>query len=98
MTAALLAVEAGARDEETLATVFRSGHTLKGAACTVGCAPIGDAAHRIEDLLGAARENRLALTPAVTEAIFVGTTAIKQVLQAGGGCLVKFRPAVRVAR
>ena len=85
MTTALLAVEAGARDEETLAIVFRSVHTLKGAAYTVGCAPIGDAAHRIEDLLGAVRENRLALTPAVTEAIFVGTTAIKQVLQVGVG-------------
>jgi chemosensory pili system protein ChpA (sensor histidine kinase/response regulator) len=85
MTTALLAVEAGARDEETLATVFRSVHTLKGAAYTVGCAPIGDAAHRIEDLLGAIRENRLALTPTVTEAIFVGTTTIKQVLQAGVG-------------
>ena len=85
MTTALLAVEDGARDEETLATVFRSVHTLKGAAYTVGCAPIGDAAHRIEDLLGAVRENRLALTPTVTEAIFVGTTTIKQVLQAGVG-------------
>src|SRR5260370_21150226 len=37
----------------------------------------------MEDLLGAVRENRLAMTPAVTEAIFVGTTAIKQVLQTG---------------
>ena len=83
MTTALLAVEGGARDEETLATVFRSVHTLKGAAYTVGCAPIGDAAHQIEDLLGAVRENRLVMTPAVTEAIFVGTTAIKQVLQTG---------------
>ena len=55
MTTALLAVEGGARDEETLATVFRSVHTLKGAAYTVGCVPIGDAAHQIEDLLGAAR-------------------------------------------
>ena len=71
------------RYEETLAIVFRSVHTLKGAAYTVGCAPIGDAAHQIEDLLGAVRENRLAMTPAVTEAIFVGTTAIKQVLQTG---------------
>ena len=83
MTTALLAVEGGARDEETLATVFRSVHTLKGAAYTVGCAPIGDAAHQIEDLLGAVRENRLAMTSTVTEAIFVGTTAIKQVLQTG---------------
>jgi chemosensory pili system protein ChpA (sensor histidine kinase/response regulator) len=83
MTTALLAVEGGARDEETLATVFRSVHTLKGAAYTVGCAPIGDAAHQIEDLLGAVREGRLALTPTVTEALFVGAAAIKQVLQSG---------------
>ena len=84
MTTALLALEAGARDEETLATVFRSVHTLKGAAYTVGCAPIGDAAHQIEDLLGAVRGNRLSLSPGVTEALFVGTSAIKQVLQSGG--------------
>jgi chemosensory pili system protein ChpA (sensor histidine kinase/response regulator) len=83
MTTALLAVEGGARDEETLATVFRSVHTLKGAAYTVGCTPIGDAAHQIEDLLGAVREGRLDLTPAVTEALFVGAAAIKQVLQSG---------------
>jgi len=83
MTTALLAVEGGTRDEETLATVFRSVHTLKGAAYTVGCAPIGDAAHQIEDLLGAVREGRLDLTPAVTEALFAGAAAIKQVLQSG---------------
>jgi chemosensory pili system protein ChpA (sensor histidine kinase/response regulator) len=83
MTTALLAVEGRTRDEETLATVFRSVHTLKGAAYTVGCAPIGDAAHQIEDLLGAVREGRLALTPAVTEALFMGAAAIKQVLQSG---------------
>ncbi len=83
MTTALLAVEGGARDEETLATVFRSVHTLKGAAYTVGCAPIGDAAHQIEDLLGVVREGRLELTPAVTEALFVGASAIKRVLESG---------------
>ena len=83
MTTALLAVEGGARDDETLATVFRSVHTLKGAAYTVGCTPIGDAAHQIEDVLGAVRDNRVAMTATVTEAIFVGATAIKQVLQAG---------------
>ncbi len=84
MTTALLAIEAGAQDDETLATVFRSVHTLKGAAYTVGCTPIGDAAHQIEDLLGAIREHRLSLSSTVTEALFVGTSAIKQVLQSGG--------------
>jgi len=83
MTGALLAIEGGARDEETLATVFRAVHTLKGAAYTVGCAPLGDATHQIEDLLGAVREHQLPVTPAVTEAMFAGTAAIKRVLQSG---------------
>src|SRR4029450_2194415 len=83
LTTSLLALEAGARDEETLATIFRAAHTLKGAAYTVGCGPIGDTTHQIEDLLGAVRERRSPVTPAVTEAVFAGTSAIKRVLQAG---------------
>jgi chemosensory pili system protein ChpA (sensor histidine kinase/response regulator) len=83
LTTSLLALEAGARDEETLATIFRAAHTLKGAAYTVGCGPIGDTTHQIEDLLGAVRERRIPVTPAVTEAVFAGTSAIKRVLQAG---------------
>ncbi|MGH7372923.1 MAG: hybrid sensor histidine kinase/response regulator [Candidatus Rokuibacteriota bacterium] len=83
MTAALLALEAGAADEETLATLFRSVHTLKGAAYTVGCVAVGDATHQIEDLLGVLREHRFTITPALAEAVFAGTAAIKRVLQSG---------------
>ena len=83
LTTALLALEGGARDEETLATIFRAAHTLKGAAYTVGCGPIGDTTHQIEDILGAVRERRVPVTPALTEAVFAGTSAIKRVLQAG---------------
>jgi len=83
MTTALLALESGAADEETLATLFRSVHTLKGAAYTVGCVAVGDATHEIEDLLGILREHRLTITPALAEAVFAGTAAIKRVLQSG---------------
>src|SRR5262245_19991494 len=83
LTTSMLALEGGARDEETLATIFRAAHTLKGAAYTVVCGPIGDTTHQIEDLLGAVRERRIPVTPAVTEAVFAGTSAIKRVLQAG---------------
>jgi chemosensory pili system protein ChpA (sensor histidine kinase/response regulator) len=83
LTTSLLALEGGARDEDTLATIFRAAHTLKGAAYTVGCGPIGDATHEIEDLLGAVRERLIPVTPAITEAVFAGTSAIKRVLQAG---------------
>ena len=83
MTSALLAIEGGIRDEDALAAVFRAAHTLKGAAYTVGCVPLGDATHQIEDLLSAIRERRVPLSPAVTESLFAGAEAIKLVLQAG---------------
>ena len=83
LTTSLLALEGGARDEETLATIFRAAHTLKGAAYTVGCGPVGDTTHQIEDLLGAVRDRRIPVTPAVTEAVFAGISAIKRTLQAG---------------
>jgi chemosensory pili system protein ChpA (sensor histidine kinase/response regulator) len=83
MTSALLAIEGGIRDEDALATVFRAAHTLKGAAYTVGCEPLGDATHEIEDLLSAIRERRVPLSPAATESLFAGAEAIKRVLQAG---------------
>src|ERR1700730_2731449 len=60
-----------------VATLFRAVHTLKGAAYTVGCAPVGDLAHRIEDMLEAVRERRLALTPPVIEGIFAGVDVLR---------------------
>ena len=62
---------------EEVATLFRAVHTLKGAAYTVGCAPVGDLAHRIEDMLEAVRERRLALTPPVIEGIFAGVDVLR---------------------
>ena len=62
---------------DEVATFFRAVHTLKGAAYTVGCAPVGDLAHRIEDMLEAVRERRLALTPPVIEGIFAGVDVLR---------------------
>jgi len=62
---------------DEVATLFRAVHTLKGAAYTVGCAPVGDLAHRIEDMLEAVRERRLALTSPVIEGIFAGVDVLR---------------------
>jgi len=80
MTASLLAIEREDRQEEELAALFRAAHTLKGAAYTVGCAPIGDVAHRLEDLLVVLRDGRLPLAPAAVEAAFAGVDALKLML------------------
>jgi chemosensory pili system protein ChpA (sensor histidine kinase/response regulator) len=85
MTQSLLALDAEGHSEEEINRLFRSVHTLKGAAYTVGCTPIGDVAHQIEDLLSAVRENRVPFSPAVTDAVFGGLDALKAVLASSGG-------------
>jgi chemosensory pili system protein ChpA (sensor histidine kinase/response regulator) len=85
MAASLLALERDGRDEEQLATVFRAVHTLKGAAYTVGCPPIGDLAHEIEDLLAAVRERRVAFSPAVVGVALAGVDALKAVVESAAG-------------
>ncbi len=80
MTHALLTLEQAGRSEEELGRLFRAVHTLKGAAYTVGCTAVGDLAHQIEDLLVAVREERMALTPAVIEAVLAGTDALRLLL------------------
>jgi chemosensory pili system protein ChpA (sensor histidine kinase/response regulator) len=84
MTRALLALERSGREEGELQSLFRAVHTLKGAAYTVGCTPVGDLAHRLEDLLAAVREGRQPLTPAVVEVGFVGVDALRGLLGPGG--------------
>src|SRR5207247_9387804 len=81
MTRSLLALEQSATPgHEEVGSLFRAVHTLKGAAYTVGCAPVGDVAHRIEDILDGVRDGRLGLSPAVIEAIFGGVDALRVLL------------------
>jgi chemosensory pili system protein ChpA (sensor histidine kinase/response regulator) len=68
--------------EADVPALFRAVHTLKGAAYTVGCEPIGQVAHRAEDVLDAVRERRLPWSAAVMETLFHATDAIKVLLDA----------------
>jgi chemosensory pili system protein ChpA (sensor histidine kinase/response regulator) len=79
MTTALLALERGA-GEEDLARLFRSMHTIKGAAYVVGCVRVGELAHRAEDLLVAVREGDATLSPPALEALFVTVDVLKLML------------------
>jgi chemosensory pili system protein ChpA (sensor histidine kinase/response regulator) len=67
-------------DEEGVTRLFRIVHTLKGAAYVVGCARVGELAHRMEDVLVAAREGSRPLTPAAIEALFAADGALRLML------------------
>src|SRR5438105_3648318 len=79
VTATLGALERGV-DDDNLARLFRAVHTLKGAAYVVGCAPVGEVAHRMEDVLMAAREGSRPLAPVAIETLFVADGVLRLML------------------
>jgi two-component system, chemotaxis family, sensor kinase CheA len=56
MDAALLEIEAGNAGAETVTSLFREAHTIKGAAGMVGQDDIRVVAHAVEDILAVLRE------------------------------------------
>ncbi|HZI83540.1 MAG TPA: Hpt domain-containing protein, partial [Casimicrobiaceae bacterium] len=67
-------------DGDGVTRLFRAVHTLKGAAYVVGCTRVGELAHRMEDVLVAAREGRRPLTPAALEALLAADGALRLML------------------
>ena len=53
----LLALEANPHDEETMATLMRSAHSIKGAARVLGLTALIDLAHALEDALSVVKDS-----------------------------------------
>jgi two-component system chemotaxis sensor kinase CheA len=66
------------RRAELLQTLFRSAHSLKGAARSVNVGPIESACHQLEDILTAARDGTLALGPDQFSLLFATADAIEE--------------------
>jgi chemotaxis protein histidine kinase CheA len=70
MSDGLLGLESGAAQEEVLAALFRSAHTIKGSARMLKQAGISEVAHRMEDVLEGLRVGRLALGRDLSDLLF----------------------------
>ena len=66
---------------ETLNTVFRAFHTIKGLAGFLEFSAIQALAHEVETLLDTARNGALAVTPAIVDIILESTDIMRQELQ-----------------
>ncbi|HJT21268.1 MAG TPA: Hpt domain-containing protein, partial [Nitrospira sp.] len=63
LEAQLLRLEREPHNPELINQLFRTAHTLKGSAYTVGFQSIGDLTHYVEDFMGAVREGRVKVLP-----------------------------------
>ena len=75
---ALESVPDAARRSELFTALFRTAHSLKGAAGSVGLELIEGACHRLEDIFAAARDGRGALKPESFELLFASADAMRE--------------------
>ncbi|MBK5260172.1 MAG: chemotaxis protein CheA [Thermoanaerobaculia bacterium] len=78
--AALLVLERMPDDEESLGTVFRAVHTLKGNAGIFDLSALAAVAHSMEELLGRLRERTLLVTPPVVTRLLQGIDVLRGML------------------
>ncbi len=66
---------------EIMDEIFRSAHTIKGAAQFVGIDRIAELSHKLENLLDLIRKGTQALTPAVTDLLIEGKDRITKLVE-----------------
>jgi chemotaxis protein histidine kinase CheA/CheY-like chemotaxis protein len=84
LSAGLLRLERTPRDAETLKTLFRLAHTLKGSARMVSQDELGRLAHKMEDVLGALRDESGTVTEPVISAMLFALEVIRKMVAALG--------------
>ena len=87
----LLRVDKDAANPDTIHQLFRTAHTLKGSAYTVGFQSIGDLTHHIEDFMGAVREGRLQLLPGHTDVLLRAIDVIRALMRRDSSRLARLR-------
>ncbi len=69
MDSKLLALESNNKDKELIMLLFRDAHSLKGSARMLGFNDIQNIAHKIEDVISLAKEEKISITPDVADLI-----------------------------
>ncbi|HKT48164.1 MAG TPA: Hpt domain-containing protein, partial [Candidatus Acidoferrales bacterium] len=78
----LVQLEKDPANRNTLASIFRTIHTIKGTCGFLGFTKLESVAHVGENLLSKLRDGELRLTPEITTALLLMVDAIRQMLRA----------------
>jgi len=82
MEEALLKLDTGAADPETINTIFRAAHSIKGGAATFGFSAIAEFTHGVETLLDEMRAGKREVTQAAVDLFLRSTDVIRGLLGA----------------
>ncbi|MGQ0666772.1 MAG: Hpt domain-containing protein [Nitrospiraceae bacterium] len=80
LEAHLLRLDKDPQNRDLINQLFRTAHTLKGSAYTVGFQSIGDLLHHVEDFMGAVRDNRLQVLPGHTDQMLQAVDVVRVLL------------------
>jgi chemosensory pili system protein ChpA (sensor histidine kinase/response regulator) len=98
MQRSLEAARGGDLSEETVSSIFRTSHTIKGAAYTVNFKSLGDLAKDVESILRALRETNDFEFGEVADAIQAGQEAMQHMMNAANGVEHHLAHALNVFR
>ncbi len=65
----MLTLEKNPQNKDLIIELFRDAHSLKGAARMIGFNDIQSVAHKIEDILGLAKDNKIIITSDITDVV-----------------------------
>ncbi|MGO9310200.1 MAG: ATP-binding protein [Spirochaetia bacterium] len=80
----LMSLESNRADSRLVNEVFRLTHSLKSESALMGFTTLSELAHRMEDVLGLARDGSLALEKPVMDSLFAGADLIAEMMAAIG--------------
>ncbi|MGN1386539.1 MAG: chemotaxis protein CheW [Bacillus sp. (in: firmicutes)] len=76
----LLELEKNPQDLTIVNEIFRSAHTLKGMAATMGYEDIANLTHKMENILDAIRNKKLSVTAEVLDVVFDATEYLEEMV------------------
>ncbi|MDQ0494293.1 chemotaxis protein CheA [Paenibacillus brasilensis] len=77
----MLQLESNPTDLGIVQVIFRSAHTLKGMAATMGFEDLASLTHQMENVLDLVRNNKLAMHEYIFDTLFKGLDALESMVQ-----------------
>lgn len=77
----LLQLETSPNNKDLIVYLFRDAHSLKGAARMIGFNNIQRLAHKAEDVLGLAKENKITINREISDALYKAMDLLSELIQ-----------------